>query len=43
MNTKEIAELMVKESKTIEQYRYRLRQKIGLSRGEDLEIALSSI
>lgn len=43
MNTKEIAELMVKEAKTIEQYRYRLRQKIGLSRGEDLEIALSSI
>ena len=43
MNTKEIAELMVKEAKTIEQYRYRLRQKLGLTRGEDLEIALSSI
>ncbi len=43
MNTKEIAELMVKEAKTIEQYRYRLRQKLGLTRGEDLELALSSV
>ncbi len=43
LNTKEIAAMLVLDTRAIEQHRYRLRKKMGLQRSDDLMLALSKI
>ena len=43
LNTKEIAAMMVLDTRAIEQHRYRLRKKMGLKRSDDLAMVLQKI
>lgn len=43
MTTKEISNILIMDTKSVEMHRYRLRQKLGLRREEDLSTRLNAI